>query len=808
MNMLKKYKILKFGGSSIANADCITKVVGIIQSLKDEPTHNIVVVSALGGVTNKLSTLAGHCSDPIFLKNQLTKLYNYHQQICDTLNLNLLQFLQQSFKSLGEILENKNGLVEMELRDTVIAYGELIASQLVAGYLTQSGTPADALDARKIILTDEHFGSAFVHYQKSYYRIRTAFENLVKVQVVTGFIGATEDGRTTTLGRSGSDYTASLIGAAMNAQEIQIWTDVDGLHTADPASVHQAKSISHLNYEEAMELAHGGAEVIFPPTMIPALYKKIPIRIKNTFNPSHKGTLISNQTPESHKIAVGISSRSGVSLLRLQGAGMVGLFGLIGRIFTTLAAEKINIILVSQVFSEHSVCFVINSIHSETAESLLKHEFEFELNNHVIDKIIVENNLSLIAMVGEGMRHTPGISGKLFKTLGNQHINVIAIAQGSSERNISLIVADDSSEKTLRVLHREFFENKTDKTALILAGVGTVGSELLSISEKQKCPELCFVGVCNSRSMTLNPSGINPGKALEKLTSEGKNFDLNILLESGTDHNKKIFIDCTSSETLAFQYLEIMSRGFSIVTANKKANTQNMDTYQKLRSTALENGVGFRYETNVGAGLPVISTIKSLLSGGDKIHKIEGVLSGTLSYIFNNFDGSVPFSELVKMAHEKGFTEPDPREDLDGMDVARKCLILAREIGYDMELNDVQVESLLPEKSDQCQSVEKFIKHMEKNDAGFSQRLAKADRTNKKLCYICTVFNGKAIVKLESINEDHSFYNLKGSENTISISTDRYFNQPLVIKGHGAGAEVTAGGVLGDIMDIVREIHD
>ena len=804
---MDQIKILKFGGSSIADADCIRRVGKIIKSQLDD-CRAAIVVSAFGGVTNKLSKLAENIEYGFNVQEKSLELKTHHDSVCSALNLEKLDISIDIWEEFEDCLDSWKKYNDAEFKDEILSFGERASGTILANFLTQIGIPSTVFDARKAILTDDHFGNAFVHYQQTYKRIRHEFKETNNVEVITGFIGATEDGRTTTLGRSGSDYTASIFGAALNAEEIQIWTDVDGILTADPNSVKQAESISHLNYEEAMELAHGGAKVIFPPTMIPALYKNIPIRIKNTFNASHKGTLITNQRKETDNPAVGISSRSGVCIIRLQGAGMVGLFGLIGRTFTSLASKKINIILVSQVFSEHSVCFVINADHAEKAESLLKKEFDIELNNHVIDKIIVEQNLSLIALVGEGMRHIPGISGKLFNALGREKINVVAIAQGSSERNISFVVDDNAAPKTMRVLHHEFFEKTENKTALILAGVGIVGSELLQILGKKNNPNLQLTGITTSKYMVIDSNGLHAENAKLILKKEHLIANITAVLKSAENYSQKIFIDCTSSDKIVDHYKEILSSGFSIVAANKKANTREMIFYKNIREKASADDVQFNYETNVGAGLPVISTIQSLMESGDNIHKIEGVLSGTLSYLFNNFDGTESFSKLVKSAMEKGYTEPDPREDLDGMDVARKCLILSRQMGNEMELDEIEVESLLPENSENCNTIEEFLNHLSNFDNQFSKKLKDANKNQKKLCYIGMIKNGNAIVSLKAVNRNHPFYHLEGSENIVSITTDRYLDQPLVIKGHGAGAAVTAGGVMADIMDIVEKTNE
>jgi len=800
--MKQKFIILKFGGSSIKNAKRIKHVAEIIHQQQQKCDKIAIVVSALGGVTDKLIKLSEFQNKPNQFQELVSEIKTHHFQICKDLKLDNIK-IEKLFLDLKM---EKQGLKSiLQFKDKLISYGERISSQIISDYLHTINVNSESLDARKVIITDNHFGNAFVHYQESYKKIRTYFSSVNQIQVITGFIGSTQTGETTTLGRSGSDYTASIFGSALNVDEIQIWTDVNGILSANPKIVKKAKPISHLNYEEAMELAHAGAKVIFPPTMVPALDKNIPIRIKNTFRPEKPGSLISNNFEFNNRVAVGISSQSNMAMVRLQGAGMVGLYGLIGRIFSSLAKKKVNIVLVSQVFSEHSICFVIQPEQIEITDKTLKLEFEFELKNHIIDRIIIEKKLSLIALVGEGMRQKFGISGRLFDTLGHHKISVVAIAQGSSERNISLIVNDNQSEKTLHILHSEFFEKKLNNIGIFLAGVGTVGNEFLHILSKISNPKLILAGVLRSKKILLYQDGINPIDAITQLEKNGETLDFNKIFEIGDLFKNKIFIDCTTSQSLSKLYPEIFNNGFSIVTANKKANTLGMEYYNQIHSIVKNNPIKFYYETNVGAGLPVISTIKSLLASGDKIHKIEGILSGTLSYLFNSFDGQIPFSELVKRAKINGYTEPDPREDLNGMDVARKLLILARELGYKMELNEINVESLLPEKSDECKSIDEFLNFFNIADSHFNELVINANANNQKLKYIGLLDGKSAQVKLEAVSKSHPFYHLDGSENIISITTTRYSEKPLVIRGHGAGAEVTAGGVMADLMEIIKE---
>ena len=798
--------ILKFGGSSIADAVKIRHVAGIIEdTIKN--SELAIVVSAFGGVTDTIKTLAENAAAGKNIDATFDSLVAKHTECVEKLSIkneiNIRRILDEYFTQLKSdlLFVAKESHLSSQSLDKVLSYGELLSTKILAEYLCQIGIPAEQLDARKVILTDNYFGHAFVHYQQSYSRIRSYFKDRSYMQVITGFLGSTKTGATTTLGRSGSDYTAAIFGAALNAKIIEIWTDVSGILSADPKIINEAEVVPSLTYEEAMELAHAGAKVIFPPTMIPALYKNIPIVIKNTFEPDHPGTTIAKDRTKTDKNVAGISSLSHVALVRLQGAGMVGMKGLIGRTFSSLANENINIILVSQAFSEHSICFAIKPEWITKAVKTLETEFSFELKNHYIDEITVEKNLSMVAVVGEEMRHTSGVSGRVFSTLGNNNINVIAIAQGSSERNISFIVDDEDVDQTLKSLHTEFFTIKNEWIEILLVGVGTIGGELLNIINQESPPGISIRAVCSSRKMLIGSDALNPATAKDKLKKSNMSFGLNDFLSQGNKKNskQKIFVDCTASETISKEYVNILNRGFSIVTANKIANTLDQNYYHSIRDIAKKNNVKFRYETNVGAGLPIINTLRGLITTGDKIISIEGVLSGTLSYLLSTFDGQNPFSFILNDAISKGFTEPDPREDLSGMDVARKMLILARETGAKLELDDISVESLIPTELDPTLSVDTFLDRVVDFDQYFIEKLENANAKQKVLRYIGKWDGQKVKVGLEAVSIDNPFYNQNGRENFIVFKSKRYNDVPLIIKGHGAGAAVTAAGVLRDI---------
>jgi len=790
-------KILKFGGSSVTTPERIEQVVQLISS--EHPCG--VVVSAFGGITDQLIQLIACAERGTDYNNELQLLFDRHRQTIHDLHLKkelLFSTVQKIEDELGDTLSTiaNQKKCTPQLKDAALSVGERLSANIITEACIAKGINASYLDARKVILTDDHFGSAFVHYQKSYNNIRNEWIDESKTRIITGFIGATESGETTTFGRSGSDYTASIFGAALDVEEIEIWTDVNGILSADPNVVFDAKTISHITYEEAMELAHAGAKVIFPPTMIPALYKSIPIRIKNTFEPDNPGTAITQDRLRDDHFAVGISSLYNVSLIRFQGAGMVGRFGVIGRVFDALAKKKINIILVSQVFSEHSICFAIQPTEVDLAESLLKEEFLFELENHFIDSIKIENDLSLIAVVGEGMRHTPGIAGKLFSVLGEQNVNVIAIAQGSSERNISFIIKNDEVKSAIRSLHQYIFSDNAIINVFI-AGVGLVGSDLIRLIQHNNSINIC--GIMNSRKMILNPSGLDSQHYVEELEN-GDTADLESFISYASQSRNALFVDVTSSPAIAEKTANILKKGISVVSASKLANAMNQDYYDSIRENSKAAGALFKYETNVGAGLPIIETLQTLLKTGDTVEKIEGIISGTLSYLFSQFDGSIPFSELVKRAQENGYTEPDPRDDLNGVDVGRKILILARETGAQLELEDVSIQSLIPENMDPTISIDEFLEQLSKYDDQLLNMYTSAARENKVLRYIATWDGQNAIVELKAVGSKNPFYHQNGRENFIVFTTKRYKDTPMIIKGHGAGAEVTAAGVLGDIL--------
>jgi aspartokinase/homoserine dehydrogenase 1 len=809
-------KILKFGGTSVGSPEALKAVLHIVGDLQKQEKI-AVVVSALGGVTDQLIRIAKASAQRV--ESYLSLYQELKERHLKTIRALLAEpegviaSLEGQFKELENLLYGIFLIQECSLRtlDLVMSFGERLSAQMVTAFLLERGILAEFLDTRPLIQTDEHFGNARVCFKESYQNLREYFQAHSALQVATGFIGSTSRHETTTLGRGGSDYTASLLGNALDAIEVEIWTDVNGVMTADPRKVSKAFSIPTLSYEEAMEMSHFGAKVIHPPTMQPALEKNIPLRIKNTFCPEFEGTLIAHRVSPSSFPIKGISSIHEVALLRVQGSGMVGVAGISMRLFGSLARAHINIVLISQASSEHSICLAIEPKEAFLAKKLIEEEFQLEIQAQQIDPVSVEEPLSIIAVVGENMRNTPGVSGKLFKALGKNGVNVAAIAQGSSELNISVVIPQADESKALNALHDAFFLSDLKTVNLFIVGTGLIGKTLLQQLQKQKAflkqemaLEIRVVALANRKKMLFQPQGIDPAHALSALEHSKSTLDLPTFLHEIERLNlaQSVFVDCTASETLANAYPEILKQSISIVTPNKRANSGKYVQYQKLKNLALRHNVKFLYETTVGAGLPVISVLQDLRNSGDQILKIEAVLSGSLSYIFNTFDGTRPFSTLVQEARQKGYTEPDPRDDLSGMDVARKLLILAREIGVPLELSDIQVENLVPPSCQTIPDLSSFFEAFSEHDSSFLERYQEAKHAHKKLVYLACFEEGQAQVRLTALTSKHPFYSLSGSDNMIAFTTARYREQALVIKGPGAGAEVTAAGVFADIIKI------
>lgn len=814
-------KVLKFGGSSVASPDRIQKIVGILKDYYSRGEKFTVVFSAFGGVTDSLiqmSSLAAQGDESyvdLFEAFSHRHLEAARQLLNQDYQHQVIPELRENHEVLRNLLYGVFLVREASFRtmDYVLSFGERNSAFIISFALRQNGINARYLDARKIIKTDKRFGAAKVDLQTTYKKIREHYTQNPEIQIVTGFISAARGGLTTTLGRGGSDYTASLLAAGLDADLVEIWTDVDGVLTADPRKVKRAFTIPRMTYYEAMEMSHFGAKVIYPPTLRPAMDKRIPMVIKNTFNPGFEGTYISEKgDPKGHAVK-GISSINDIALLTMQGSGMVGVPGIAARLFGGLAEAGINIILITQGSSEHSISFAIQPKYAVKAKKKVESAFEYEIKSGLIDPIRVEENLSVVAAIGENMRYRPGISGRLFQALGKNGINAVAIAQGSSERNISVVINGGDEAKALNALHEAFFLSETKELHLFMVGVGLIGSTLIeqirgqaAFLKEKRFLEIKIIGLANSKKMVFDESGIDLEKWRAALNASDSPMNIAEFIQNmkALNLSNTIFVDNTANEVISDYYESILDSSISISTPNKIATSSAYLKYQRLKNIASRRGVQFMYETNVGAGLPVISTLNDLIISGDRILKIEGVLSGSLSYIFNSFQNRERsrFSEIVREAKEMGFTEPDPRVDLNGIDVRRKLIILARETGLSLEASDVEIQNILPDACQQARTVDDFFTEIEKADTIFEEMRRKADAEDKKLRYIASLENGQANISLETVEPEHPFYALSGSDNMIVFTTERYKDRPLVVRGPGAGAEVTAAGVFSEIIKI------
>ncbi len=803
-------KVLKFGGTSVGSAATIKKVKEIVEQ---QTTDVVVVVSALGGVTDLIlkaaKAAAGGMEDFHPILNDIKDRHS--QTIFELFNGAgpIVYIAEELLDELEQILTGITLVGELTPKtlDRIAGIGERISSQIIAQYIQG----AVYKDASSFIQTDSNFGKAAVDFSVTNEKIKFEFTEFSGIAVVPGFIARNFKGEFTTLGRGGSDYTAAIIAAALQAESLEIWTDVNGFMTADPRVISKAYTIPELTYSEAMELSHFGAKVIYPPTILPVYQKGIPIHVKNTFSPDNEGTLILSgvKTPKDRPIK-GISSISGISLLTLQGIGMVGVTGISMRLFTALASVKVNVILISQASSENSISVAIDDNVVLLAENAIRNEFEREIRSGQVSRIDVERDLSVVAIVGENMKHTTGIAGKLFSTIGKNGINIIAIAQGASELNISWVVKNSELRKTLNVVHESFFLSENVELNVFLLGVGTVGGNLLQQLQKQqqkllkeKRLKIKVTGVANSRKMAFMREGFDISASKEILDDSAYKSGIRGFVDEMKSMNiyNSVFVDCTASSEVASFYREILESNISIVTANKVAASSAYANYIGLKNVAKEKGVKFLFETNVGAGLPIISTLNDLINSGDSILKIEAVLSGTLNYIFNTISHQIPLSETIRMAKEQGFSEPDPRLDLNGVDVARKILILAREAGYPLEMEDITIERFVPDEYFKG-SLQDFWENIPKLDKDFEEKRQVLESENKKWRFVAQYENGKAIIGLQEVDALHPFYDLEGSNNLVMYTTERYHEFPMLIKGYGAGASVTAAGVFADLIKV------
>ncbi len=812
-------QVLKFGGTSVANAANIRKVIDIIRQacLKDQ---TMVVVSALGGTTDMLID-AGRfaASHDEAYKEKIREFGTRHNDTVRALlpaNLqgNILALVEEQRSELDRICEAVFLLRELSPRtqDSIVSHGELLSSRIVSAAFDSLHHANQWLDAREIIRTDSGFGSAapdFDFIQKAL--TDCIVQKPAPLYIIPGFIAADEYGVTTTLGRGGSDYTAAIVAAAIGATVLEIWTDVSGMMTADPRMVTNAKVIPYISYKEAMELSHFGARVIYPPTIQPVMKKGIPLWIKNTFAPDDYGTLIESSVSENKNMVRGISSIGKMALLSLEGSGMVGIPGFSKRLFGALAEEKINVILITQSSSEHSICAAIDEANVNKAKKAVDAEFVNEIDAGKVEPLQLESGLSIIALVGDNMKNHTGISGKMFGALGRNSVNIRAIAQGSSEKNISAVISTTDVKKAVNVLHEEFFETAYKQVNLLVTGVGNVGSRLIAqLLEQQQYLldhlrlQIRVVGLCNSKRMLLDEEGINL-QHWKELLLQGASLNLEGFIAFIEQKNLRnpVFVDVTSSEPVTGFYGSLLRKSVAVVACNKIASSSSYENFELLKHLAREYNTSYLFETNVGAGLPIIGTLNDLMRSGDKVNRIEAVLSGTLNFVFNNYDGTVPFAKIVKRAQDEGYAEPDPRIDLSGTDVMRKILILSREAGYRMEMEEIQSTSFLPESCMQG-DVASFYREMERHEAHFKFLYVEAFEKGCKLKFVATLDNGKASVGLQHIGKDHDLYHLYGKDNVVLFYTNRYLQQPLVIKGAGAGAEVTASGIFADIIRAAR----
>ncbi len=809
-------KVLKFGGTSVGSVKSILCLKRIVEKeAKRQPI--VVVVSALGGITDKLlATAQMALSGDELYKKEFDAMVTRHHQMIDTIitdpkkREDLFFSVDVLFDQLKSIYYGVYLIHDLsdKTKNAIVSYGERLSSHIVATLVKN----AKLFDAREFIQTEHKNKKNVLDSELTSGLVRKAFEELPRISVVPGFISRDEHtGETTNLGRGGSDYTAAIIAAALNAEVLEIWTDVDGFMTADPRVIRTAYTINELSYKEAMELCNFGAKVIYPPTIYPVCIKNIPIKVKNTFNPNGPGTVIKDKIINDRKVIKGISSISGTTLITVTGLSMVGVIGVNRRIFTALAVNGISVFLVSQASSENSTSIAVKDSDADEAVNVLNDEFAKEIETGAMFPMHAESGLATIAIVGENMKHTPGIAGKLFGTLGRSGISVIACAQGASETNISFVIDGMYLRKSLNVIHDSFFLSEYNVLNLFICGVGTVGNKLIEQIKLQyeelklnRRLKLNVVGIASSTHAIFNRDGIDLENYHEQLRNSKESDTSNLRKEViGMNIFNSVFVDCTASKDVSALYQEFLEHNISVIAANKIAASSDYGSYIRLKKTALSKGVKFRFETNVGAGLPIIGTINDLCNSGDKILKIEAVLSGTLNFIFNELSASVPFSEAVKRAKEQGYSEPDPRIDLSGTDVIRKLVILTREAGYKTEINDVEKHLFIPEQFFNG-TLEEFWRNLPQLDADFEERRKNLEAFGKRWRFVAKMEMGHTSVSLQEVEKGHPFYNLEGSNNIVMLTTERYKEYPMLIQGYGAGASVTAAGVFANIMSIAN----
>lgn len=809
--------VLKFGGTSVADATNINLVRNIVAK-KAKDQQLIVVVSAFSGITDKLLDASAKASQKDnHYKQILAAIEEQHfmaakELVPSTTQDALLADVKLTIDHLETLLDGCFLLGELSdrTRDTIAGFGELLSSRIIAEALQSDVPSCTYKDSRELIKTDNRFGKATVNFALTNQLIQSYFaNNATQVTVLPGFIASSTDDHNTTLGRGGSDYTAAIVAAALQVKQLEIWTDVNGMYTANPKIVRQAQPIEKISYQEAMELSHFGAKVLYPPTIQPVLDENIPILIKNTFEPEADGTFVGGKSDDANPIK-GISHIDHIALVTLEGSGMIGVAGSSKRLFEVLSQENINVIFITQASSEHSICVGILNADAAKAKTAIDTAFEIEIQQNKIDPCIVEKDLCIVALVGESMKNHQGLSGRMFSTLGKNNVNIRAIAQGASERNISVVINERDVKKALNTLHERFFEDNTKQLNLFVMGVGNVGEKFIDQIHQQKKflkehlkINLRVIAVANSRKMHFDEDGMSL-KDWKQLLADGEtaNREAFIAKVKALNYRNSIFVDITADEGVSKTYADYLQDNIAVVTCNKIACASAFENYQSLKNLSRRFNAPFLFETNVGAGLPIIDTLKHLIVSGDNVHRIEAVLSGSLNFIFNNFSETYNFHDVVKEAGVQGFTEPDPKIDLSGVDVARKILILIRESGYRMEIEDIHNESFLPKECMDTTNNDDFFKSLTKHAEHFENLLAQAKAHNSRLKFVAKFDNGKASVGLQFIPSDHPFYNLEGKDNIVLFYTDRYVDQPLLIKGAGAGAAVTASGIFADVIRI------
>jgi aspartokinase/homoserine dehydrogenase 1 len=809
--------VLKFGGSSVANSENIKKVITIITAAAKKQKV-IVVVSAFGKTTNALIEGAHFAKNKNSnYKEIIQKLEKHHFDVVQELipiqqQPAIIAHVKELFNQLETIYRGCYLLEELSSKTlaTISSFGELLSAAIIAE-ISNLALNTNYKDSRDLIVASEMYLDAVVDFPATNKNITAYFKhNSAQVTLLPGFVARTAQGQTTTLGRGGSDYSAAIYAAALDAKELQIWTDVSGMYTSNPSIVKQAFAIPHISYHEAMELSHFGAKVIYPPTIQPVLQKEIPIVIKNTFQPKDIGTRITKDTHTNNQPVKGISYIENITLITLGGTGMVGMPGFSKRLFEVLSLHEINITLITQASSELSICIGVENKDADRAQKLIDTTFEYEINQQKVRPVILEQDLCIIALVGDNMKNHQGLSGKMFSSLGKNNVNIRAIAQGASEKNISAVINKKDAKKALNTLHEQFFEEKIKQLNLFVTGVGNVGERFLAQIHQQKKYlkkhlklSIKVVGISNSRKMFFDENGIDL-ENWKKQLDNGIPTSLSAFFEKVKSSNLRnsLFVDNTANQQVSEFYENYLSESIGVVTCNKIACASTLENYKKLKETARKYNAPFLFETNVGAGLPIIDTLKNLVASGDRVHKIQAVLSGSLNFVFNNYNADNTFHDVVAQAQKEGYTEPDPKIDLSGIDVARKILILARESGYDLELENIKNNAFLPENSLKTANNDAFYASLIENEAHFKKLFSEANAKNCRLKYVAAFENGNANVGLQQINPEHPFYNLEGSDNIVLFFTDRYPVNPLIIKGAGAGADVTASGIFADIIRI------